>query len=114
MVGKHLILDIHDVKNTKLLYDIVAIEKVLSEAAIMCGATILSAKFHEFGEGCGITGVLVLAESHISVHSWLETNFIAIDIFMCGKCNPMDSFDFIIKEFGSDNYKSTVFDRGVQ
>lgn len=113
MVGSHLILDLHEVSNEQLLYDIPYIETVLSQAAIMCGATILSTKFHEFGEGCGITGVIVLSESHVSIHTWRETSFAAIDIFMCGKCNPEDCIGFILDAFKPDIHNATIMKRGV-
>ena len=54
----------------------------------MAGATILHSHFHHFTPNGGVSGVLVLAESHISIHTWPEKNFAAIDIFMCGDCNP--------------------------
>jgi len=65
-------------------YDCEKLELLLSSAAKAAGATILGANFHSFGEGVGNTGVLILAESHISVHTWPENNYAAIDIFFCG------------------------------
>ncbi|HTK85269.1 MAG TPA: adenosylmethionine decarboxylase [Patescibacteria group bacterium] len=83
--GLHLLIDMHGAKN---LRDQALIERALREAATACGATILDVKLHSFGEGAGITGVAILAESHISIHTWPETGFAAIDIFMCGGCDP--------------------------
>ena len=60
----------------------------LREAAEAAGATILHGHFHHFSPNGGVSGVLVLAESHISIHTWPERDFAAIDIFMCGACNP--------------------------
>ena len=65
-------------------YDCEKLELLLSSAAKAAGATILGANFHSFGEAMGNTGVLILAESHISVHTWPEHNYAAIDIFFCG------------------------------
>ncbi len=57
----------------------------MAEAA---GATVLAANFHDFGSGLGNTGVLTLAESHITVHSWPEHDYAALDMFVCGDaCN---------------------------
>lgn len=57
---------------------------LLKRMAKAAGATVLGENFHDFGAGLGNTGVLLLAESHISVHSWPETDYAAIDIFVCG------------------------------
>ena len=64
-------------------FDCDQLEQLLSQAALAAGATILGANFHDFGNGMGNTGVLMLAESHISVHTWPENNYAAIDIFVC-------------------------------
>ncbi|WP_339725890.1 adenosylmethionine decarboxylase [uncultured Paraglaciecola sp.] len=83
--GIHLILDLYQATH---LNDKCVIEKALTEAAEACHATILQKYFHSFGEGQGITGMLLLAESHISIHTWPENHFAAVDIFMCGNCEP--------------------------
>ena len=49
---------------------------------------MLGTHIHDFGEGMGVTGVVILAESHISIHSWPEHDYAAIDIFMCGEADP--------------------------
>ena len=64
------------------------IDRALRESAEASGATILHGHFHHFSPNGGVSGVLVLAESHISIHTWPERDFAAIDIFMCGGCNP--------------------------
>lgn len=83
--GGHLLVDMWGARN---LTDPTTIERALSAAAEASGATILHAHFHQFGAGGGVSGVLVLAESHISIHTWPERDFAAIDIFMCGACDP--------------------------
>ncbi len=64
------------------------IEAALREAAEACGATVLHVHVHEFSSNGGVSGVAVLAESHISIHTWPELDFAAFDIFMCGACAP--------------------------
>jgi S-adenosylmethionine decarboxylase len=64
------------------------IEGALRTAAAACGATVLSIQIHEFGESAGITGVAILAESHITIHTWPEIDYAAFDIFVCGTCDP--------------------------
>ena len=83
--GKHILLDLWGVteQTTQLNF----VEDVLRKAANACGATILEVKLHSFGENSGLTGVVILAESHMTIHTWPEMDFCAIDIFMCGECD---------------------------
>lgn len=83
--GTHLLLDFWGATN---LCDPALIDRALREAAEAAGATILHGHFHHFSPNGGVSGVLVLAESHISIHTWPERDFCSIDIFMCGACNP--------------------------
>jgi S-adenosylmethionine decarboxylase len=83
--GTHLLIDLWGASN---LCDPDHIDRALREAAEAAGATILHGHFHYFSPNGGVSGVLVLAESHISIHTWPERDFAAIDIFMCGACNP--------------------------
>jgi S-adenosylmethionine decarboxylase len=83
--GMHLLIDLWGATN---LSESDHIDRALREAATVAGATILHSHFHHFTPNGGVSGVLVLAESHISIHTWPERNFAAIDIFMCGDCNP--------------------------
>ena len=83
--GTHLLIDLWGATN---LCDPDHIDRALRDAAEAAGATILHGHFHHFSPNGGVSGVLVLAESHISIHTWPERDFAAIDIFMCGACNP--------------------------
>ncbi|MGE9657799.1 adenosylmethionine decarboxylase [Snodgrassella alvi] len=83
-VGRHCILDVYQI-NDNWLQDAVAIEELLRQAAQAAQAHILTSHFHTFGGNGGVTGVLLLAESHISIHTWPEHHYAAIDIFMCGQ-----------------------------
>lgn len=85
--GMHLLVDLWGASN---LCDPAHIDRALRDAAEAAGATILHGHFHHFSPNGGVSGVLVLAESHISIHTWPERDFAAIDIFMCGACNPYD------------------------
>ena len=87
MLGRHLLADFHGCPPA-LLSDAAAIEAALVTAARAAGATPLFARLHRFGEGQGVTGVVLLAESHLSIHTWPEHGFAAIDVFMCGACRP--------------------------
>ena len=89
------------------------IKKLLISAAEIAGATILHAHTHHFGEGQGVSGVVLLAESHISIHTWPERNFVACDIFMCGNINPDLSLGLLKKEFQPSKIDVKKMKRGL-
>jgi S-adenosylmethionine decarboxylase len=80
--GTHLLADMSGI-DPAALSDSARIERLLREAAAAAGAQVLHSHFHGFGPGLGVTGVVLLAESHISIHTWP-----AADIFMCGAAQP--------------------------
>jgi S-adenosylmethionine decarboxylase len=86
-LGWHLLADLHGVPADRLR-DGAALESLLRRAAVQAGARVLASRFHAFGPGCGITGLVLLAESHISIHTWPECGVAAADIFMCGTADP--------------------------
>ncbi len=94
--GMHLLVDLWGASN---LNDPAHIDAALREAAEAAGATILHGHFHHFSPNGGVSGVLVLAESHISIHTWPERDFAAIDIFMCGACDPRRSLPVLQRAF---------------
>jgi len=94
-VGNHLIADLWGIENT---FDSAIITNMFVKACEDAGATVLFKHCHPFGEECGTTGVVVLAESHLSWHHYPEVHMISIDIFMCGSANPMLAISRI-KEF---------------
>jgi S-adenosylmethionine decarboxylase len=83
--GAHLIVDLYEAGR---LDDIDHIEETLRRCVTAAGATLLHMHLHHFEPNGGVSGVAVLAESHISIHSWPEASYAAIDIFMCGNANP--------------------------
>ena len=94
--GLHLVLDMWGAKH---LQDSLAIESALKDAAAVANATVLHGYFHEFSPHGGITGVLLLAESHISIHTWPEFGFAAVDLFMCGEFNPNEVVSLLSRWF---------------
>jgi len=94
--GMHLLVDLWGASN---LDDPAHIDAALREAAMTAGATILHSHFHHFTPNGGVSGVVVLAESHISIHTWPERNFAAVDIFMCGSCDPHRSVPILQQAF---------------
>jgi S-adenosylmethionine decarboxylase len=92
--GLHLLADLHGIAPA-LLTAPAQLDALLREAALAAGACILHSHFHAFGEGLGVTGVLLLAESHISIHTWPEAGFAAADVFMCGACQPQRALEVL-------------------
>ena len=97
--GMHLLVDLWGARN---LADPIVIDSSLCEAALAAGATILHSHFHHFSPNGGVSGVIVLAESHISIHTWPERDFAAIDIFMCGDCDPHLAVPVLQRTFQAD------------
>jgi S-adenosylmethionine decarboxylase len=92
--GSHLLADFYGVEADKLTSSD-TIDRLLRRGAEAAGARILHSHFHSFGDAMGVTGVVLLAESHISIHTWPEYGFAAADIFMCGEAQPRLALDVI-------------------
>ena len=108
--GTHLLLDLWGSSN---LTDPELIDRALRDAAEAAGATILHSHFHHFGPDGGVSGVLVLAESHISIHTWPERDFAAIDIFMCGSCDAYKSVPVLEAAFRPESMQLNEQRRGL-
>ncbi|WP_028103366.1 adenosylmethionine decarboxylase [Pseudoduganella violaceinigra] len=93
-IGIHLLADMSGIE-PDVLADCARIEQLLRDAAAAAGAQVLHSHFHGFGPGLGVTGVVLLAESHISIHTWPENGFAAADIFMCGAAQPQLALELI-------------------
>ena len=109
--GDHLLVEMWDASN---LADAELIERALDAAARTAGATVLDAYYHPFGEGQGVSGVTVLAESHISIHTFPEKNFVSVDIFSCKHFDSEFASEYLKKTFGMAKVESTVLDRGTE
>lgn len=109
--GRHILADFRGV-DAGLLADAAALERELVAAAQAAGAQVLSAHFHHFGAGAGVTGVVMLSESHISVHSWPEHQFAALDIFMCGAARPEQALERLRAALAPLTVRVTTVDRG--
>lgn len=93
--GVHLIVDLHGAER---LDDVDHIGATLRRCVTAARATLLHIHLHHFHPN-GVSGVAVLAESHISIHTWPERDFAAIDIFMCGACDPRRSLPMLSRAF---------------
>ena len=104
----HLIIEVYGAKH---LDDIKYIENVLKKCVSVANATLLNIKLHKF-QPKGVSGVAILAESHISIHTWPEHEYAAIDIFMCGKTKPEKCVDVLNKAFECEKIEVNKLLRG--
>jgi S-adenosylmethionine decarboxylase len=106
--GTHLILE---VVNGFGLDDEARIQSAFREIVETCGATLLHIHTHKFSPQ-GVSGVAVLAESHISVHTWPEIGYGAFDVFMCGDAEPWRAIDVLKRAFATDDVRVKELLRG--
>jgi S-adenosylmethionine decarboxylase len=97
--GAHLIIDLYGAER---LDDIDHIAQTLRRCVNAGGATLLHIHLHPFEPNGGVSGVAVLAESHISIHSWPERDYAALDVFMCGETTPHRCIDVLRQAFRPD------------
>ncbi len=114
--GTHWLIDCHGVDAT-LLADAARLRTLLRDAAESAGARILFDHFHAFAHDgsaqAGVTGVVLLAESHATIHTWPETGFAAIDLFLCGATDPERAVAWIERGFASARTVVTRQQRGI-
>ncbi|MEX2615175.1 MAG: adenosylmethionine decarboxylase [Alphaproteobacteria bacterium] len=107
--GKHLIIDLFGAKR---LDDIKFIDATLRDCIKVSGATLLHLHLHHFTENSGVSGVAVLAESHISIHSWPEYGYAAMDVFMCGETEPHLAVEVLRRAFKPERIEVGEHRRG--
>jgi S-adenosylmethionine decarboxylase len=112
-LGQHLIAEFYGV-DTGLLCDAENIAALLQDAAATAGARVLQTMFHGFGPHCGVTGVVILAESHISIHTWPEHGYAAADIFMCGIADPHRAYAALQRALAPTRCELRVLARGAE
>lgn len=111
-LGRHILLELEEC-HFKILNDLKVVEETLLEAARIAKATIIESRFHSFSP-LGISGVVVIAESHFTIHTWPEFDYAAVDIFTCGKqLEPKRATDFLIRSFGSKKPAIVEIKRGL-
>jgi S-adenosylmethionine decarboxylase len=111
-LGMHVLADLSEIDPARLR-DEASIERILTDAAREAGATVLDAHFHRFGGAGGVTGVVLLAESHITIHTWPEYGIAALDAFMCGRADARRAIDLIARTLGARVVQRVVERRGA-
>lgn len=99
--------------DSAILNDVEFIRREMQEAAVRCGATVVQNVFHQFNPH-GISGVVVIAESHLAIHTWPEYGYAALDLFTCGEeINPEIAFDYLEKKFKAGSSSLIEMRRGI-
>lgn len=111
-LGRHILAEYYGC-DIHILNDLELLQNFMREAVIESGATIIDSTFHQFNPH-GISGVIVIAESHMALHTWPEYGYAAIDFFTCGDgVNPFKAFDYIHKKMKPTKYCSKELMRGL-
>jgi S-adenosylmethionine decarboxylase len=111
-LGRHLLLELFDC-DFDAINSLPTVKSALVEAAKRAHATIVDVVFHEFNP-FGISGVVVIAESHLSIHTWPEHRYAAVDIFSCGDVlKPEVAANFLVEQFGAERTSVVELQRGL-
>ncbi len=111
-LGRHLLLELFDC-DAQVINNLETVKGALVEAAKRAQATIVDVVFHEFNP-FGISGVVVIAESHLSIHTWPEYRYAAVDIFSCGEVlKPDVAASYLVEQFAAERASIVELQRGV-
>ncbi len=110
-LGRHILVEFTGC-NSDIMNDVFQIEQSMIQAAKEAGATVIQSTFHHFSP-YGVSGVVVIQESHLAIHTWPEYQYAAVDLFTCGtSVDPWVSFDLLRKAFQAQNYSALEMYRG--
>lgn len=111
-LGRHILAEFYNC-NSNVLNNVELIEKAMEEAAVECGATVVEKKFHMFSP-YGVSGVVIISESHLAIHTWPEFGYAAVDLFTCGdSCDPMVAYEYLKDKFSAGKGIYTELKRGL-
>ena len=111
-LGRHVLLDLYDCSKEKL-NDLVFLEKQLKKAVEIAEATLVNTLFHQFSPH-GVTGIALIEESHLSIHTWPEHNYAAIDLFTCSdSMKTTEAVSFLVEQLESKRQETRDVKRGL-
>lgn len=111
-LGKHLLLELKGC-DKEVLNDLGFLKGALIAAADEAGATVLGESFHRFNPH-GVSGVVIIAESHLCIHTWPEYDYAAVDIFTCGNAvQSGKAAEILVRKLGSKNHSVIEMQRGI-
>ena len=110
-LGRHILVEFMGC-SAEILNDVSRVEQLMGKAALDAGATVIQSSFHHFSP-FGVSGVVVIQESHLAIHTWPEYRYAAVDLFTCGdSVDPWISFDLLKKGFQAQNQSALEMHRG--
>ncbi len=112
IAGTHFLVEYSGCR-AAVLDDVDRVRTLLTSAAEAAGATPVTSAFHTFRPR-GVTGVVVLAESHISIHTWPESGYAAVDVYTCGACLPEEAHAYLLEHLGASSAQVLEVRRGDQ
>jgi spermidine synthase len=111
-LGQHLILELYGCR-AETLSSVADVQDAMIKGATAAGATIIDSIFHHF-KPYGVSGVVVIAESHFAIHTWPEHNFASVDLFTCGETTrPWEAFKVVKKLFKATHFSVMKLERGL-
>ncbi|NMB45141.1 MAG: S-adenosylmethionine decarboxylase proenzyme [Firmicutes bacterium] len=111
-LGRHILCEAYGC-DPEVLNDRNLVESIMVEAALAAGAEVREVAFHKFSPQ-GVSGVVVISESHLTIHTWPELGYAAIDVFTCGDTvDPWDALNYLLKHFRAQNTVASEVKRGV-
>lgn len=111
-LGRHILCELNGC-DPEVLDDRKTIEQIMVQAALVAGAEIREVAFHKFSPQ-GVSGVVVISESHLTIHTWPELGYAAVDVFTCGEqVEPWEACDYIVEHLHATDYQATEIQRGV-
>ncbi len=110
-LGRHLLVEFYDC-NPDVINNKELVEQYMKEAALEAGSTIVQSVFHMF-QPHGVSGVVVIAESHLSIHTWPEYKYASVDLYTCGSCvDPLIAYRYLKEKFQSSSADLKEITRG--
>ena len=111
-LGRHVLAELYGCRRD-VLNDVKKVQELMVAAAVRAGAEIREVAFHKFSPQ-GVSGVVVISESHLAVHTWPEFGYAAVDVFTCGeRVDPRTATNYIVEAFSASNFTTKEIERGV-
>jgi S-adenosylmethionine decarboxylase proenzyme len=111
VLGQHLLVEFYNC-NPDMLDNVQGIERHMNDAALRSGATIVESAFHRF-QPYGVSGVVVISESHLAIHTWPEYGYASVDLFTCGDTvDPLVAYEYLRGVFEAKHVEIQMLKRG--
>jgi S-adenosylmethionine decarboxylase len=111
-LGRHVLAEVYGCR-FEVLNDIDKVQDIMVNAALEAGAEVREMVFHKFSPQ-GVSGVVVISESHLAIHTWPELGYAAVDVFTCGeRVNPWDACNYVAEMFQAETIDATEVKRGL-